>query len=153
MKYLAAMPAAIFFCIVLGFLAIHTPQIPTNAEPAQKAPSKAESSALCEKAKTLPDAGKAGYTHPQCVFCPNPRYTDEAFRDKTQGTVVLSMAIDTDGRAYCVEPVKRLGHGLDEASVKEVADEWRFKPALGPDGKPAAVRERAEIEFHLHPSR
>lgn len=153
MKYLAAMPAATFVCIVLSLFALHTPQIPTKVEPTKKTPSKAENSALCEKAKALPEAGKAGYTHPQCIFCRNPQYTNEAFRDWTQGTVVLSMVIDTDGRAYCVEPVKHLGHGLDEVSVKEVTNEWRFKPAHGPDGKPAAVRDSAEIEFHLRPGR
>jgi TonB family protein len=44
---------------------------------------------------------------------------------------------------------KGLDFGLTEQAIAAVR-KWRFKPATGPDGKPAAVRIRVEVQFHLH---
>lgn len=95
-------------------------------------------------------AGKNGYTTPQCIHCPDPEYSEEALRAKIQGEVALDVVIGTDGRAHNIRVTKSLGHGLDEEAIHEARDVWRFKPALGPDGKPAAVRILVEIHFHVY---
>ena len=98
----------------------------------------------------VPSGGKNGYTVPKCIKCPIPSYTDEAFKAKTNGEVQLSVVVSTDGRAHDIRVTKSLGHGLDKRAVKTVRDKWRFKPAKGPDGKPAAVRMLIELTFSIH---
>jgi protein TonB len=95
------------------------------------------------------NAGTGGYGYPACIYCPKADFTDEAVKAKYQGTVLLSAVITADGRATDVRVVKGLGLGLDENAIATVRT-WRFKPALGPNGKPAAVRQDIEMSFHLY---
>jgi protein TonB len=97
-----------------------------------------------------PMAGENGYGKPDCLYCPQPQYSDAGFKLKIQGPVVLDIVIGTDGRAKSVHVAKGLGYGLDEEAVKSVRDIWRFKPAIGPNGQPAMVRMLIEIDFHLY---
>ncbi|MFZ3255857.1 MAG: energy transducer TonB [Candidatus Acidiferrales bacterium] len=66
-----------------------------------------------------------------------------------QGAVIVTTVVTPDGRAHDVHVLRGLGHGLDQAAVKAVLG-WQFKPATGPDGKPAAMRMMIEIDFHLY---
>ncbi|MGH9715127.1 MAG: energy transducer TonB [Candidatus Acidiferrales bacterium] len=96
----------------------------------------------------LPNAGSGGYGIPQCLYCPRADYSDEAMKVKIQGEVELLAVITADGRVTDIHVVKGLGYGLDENAVK-AARTWRLRPALGPDGKPSAVREIIQMEFQL----
>jgi protein TonB len=96
-----------------------------------------------------PNAGTGGYGDPVCVYCPKPDFTDEAVKAKYQGTVMLSAIVTLDGRATNIQVVKGLGLGLDEKAVEALRNS-RLKPAVGPDGKPAAVKAYFEMEFHLY---
>ncbi|MGH9689619.1 MAG: energy transducer TonB [Candidatus Acidiferrales bacterium] len=96
-----------------------------------------------------PDAGTGGYGMPACLYCPQPQFSDEAVKAKYQGTVLLFAIITADGRATDIRVTKSLGLGLDEKAVEAVRT-WRFRPAAGPDGKPAAVRQMIEVTFHLY---
>lgn len=69
-----------------------------------------------------------GTTMPTCLYCPDPRYSDEAREAKVQGTVTLQVLVGVDGRAADVRLVKGLGMGLDERAVQAVRT-WHFKPA------------------------
>lgn len=97
-----------------------------------------------------PTAGENGYGQPDCVYCPDPQYSDAGFKLKIQGEVVLDVIIGVDGRATNVHVVKGLGYGLDEEAVKSATQIWRFKPAIGPNGQPATVRMLIDIDFHLY---
>lgn len=97
-----------------------------------------------------PMAGENGYSKPDCLYCPQPQYSDAGFKLKIQGPVVLDIIVDANGRATSVHVDKGLGYGLDEEAVKAVRDIWRFKPAIGPNGQPAMVRMLIEIDFHLY---
>ncbi|HKW89755.1 MAG TPA: energy transducer TonB [Candidatus Acidoferrales bacterium] len=99
-----------------------------------------------------PMAGKDGFGTPKCDFCPVPPYTDEAFKAGIDGSVELSVIIAQDGRAHFVRILKRLGDGLDEHAARFVRNSWRFTPANGPDGKPAAVRTAIEVTYKLRSS-
>lgn len=94
-------------------------------------------------------AGEPGYGDPVCVYCPNPQFTDEAVKAKYQGSVYLSVVVTPDGRATNIRVEKGLGMGLDERAIETVKT-WRFQPALGPDGKPAAVGLTVELTFRLY---
>ena len=95
------------------------------------------------------NAGTGGYGYPACLYCPQAQYSDEAVKAKYQGTVELVAIITPDGRATEIQVLKGVGLGLDEKAIEAVRT-WRFRPALGPNGKPAAVRQIIEVTFHLY---
>jgi periplasmic protein TonB len=95
------------------------------------------------------NAGTGGYGSPACVYCPQAQFSDEAVKAKYQGTVYLTAIVTADGRATDIQVAKGVGLGLDENAIAAVRT-WRFKPALGPNGKPAAVRTTIEVTFHLY---
>jgi protein TonB len=97
-----------------------------------------------------PMAGENGYSSPTCLYCPEPQYSDAGFKLKIQGEVVLDVIIGVDGRATSIHIVKGLGYGLDEEAVNWARDICRFKPAVGPNGEPAAVRMLMDVDFHLY---
>ena len=85
---------------------------------------------------------------PECSYCPRPDYSDEARKAKYQGSVVLSVVVLPDGRASRIEVITSPGMGLDEKAIEAVRN-WRFKPGLGPNGKPAAISVTIEVIFQL----
>jgi TonB family protein len=95
------------------------------------------------------NAGTGGYGNPVCLYCPTAQFSDEAVKAKYQGVVDLIAIITADGKASDIHVVKGLGMGLDEKAIEAVRT-WRFKPALGPDGRPAPVRQLIEVTFHLY---
>jgi TonB family protein len=87
---------------------------------------------------------------PGCIYCPNPQYSSEAHKKKVEGTVLLSAAITTDGRAIQIIVVKSLGFGLDEQAIADV-NTWRFKPAMyAADHRPIPVYCLIEVVFRLY---
>jgi TonB family protein len=97
----------------------------------------------------VPASGAKGYSYPKCVYCPQPKYTSDAFAHKFQGSLTLTAVITAQGRAEDVKTVKTLPYGLTDNAI-EAVKKWRFKPATGPDGKPAAVRQKIEVGFHTY---
>ena len=95
-----------------------------------------------------PGAGTNGYGEPTCLYCPSPAFSDEAVKAKYQGQVLLQAVITADGRATNIHVIKGLGVGLDEKAIEAVRN-WRFNPARGPDGRPAAVTTTIEVTFRL----
>jgi TonB family protein len=57
----------------------------------------------------------------------DPEYTEEAFKAKYSGTVVLRTIVDSTGRARDICVVRSLGLGLDEEAIKAV-NKWKFRP-------------------------
>jgi TonB family protein len=92
--------------------------------------------------------GRGGVGYPECAYCPDPRFSDEARKAKYQGTVLLRVIVQPDGRATNISVVKGLGMGLDENAVEAVKG-WRFKPAIGPGGKAVPVEVMIEVTFRL----
>ncbi len=94
-------------------------------------------------------AGVNGVGVPICLYCPIPQYSDEARKAKYQGTVVLQVTITTDGRAVNISVVKGPGLGLEEKAIEAVRG-WKFKPAVGPNGKVVATIVPIEVTFRLY---
>jgi TonB family protein len=92
--------------------------------------------------------GTGGVGYPSCLYCPEPQYSEDARKAKYQGTVVLQVVIQPDGRATDIRIVKGPGLGLEEKAIEAVRT-WRFKPALGPSGKPVATITPIEVTFRL----
>jgi TonB family protein len=76
-----------------------------------------------------------------------PEYSEEARKAKLQGTVVLQIEIDANGRAANVAVTRSLGLGLDEKAVEAVR-RWKFKPAYR-NGRPVASPAVVEVNFRL----
>lgn len=93
-------------------------------------------------------AGTGGVGTPICVYCPDPQYSEEARKAKYQGTVVLNVVVTTDGRATNISVIKGPGLGLEEKAMEAVRG-WKFKPAVGPNGKAVNVIVPIEVTFRL----
>jgi protein TonB len=89
-----------------------------------------------------------GTTMPVCVYCPDPRYSDEAREAKLQGTVTLQVLVGADGRAADVRLVKGLGMGLDDRAAQMVRT-WHFTPAHDASRHPVARWITIEAVYRL----
>jgi TonB family protein len=88
-----------------------------------------------------------GVSAPVAIFRVDPEYSEEARKAKYSGTAVLSIVVDTEGRARDIRVVKSLGMGLDEKAIQAV-EKWKFTPAMK-DGRPVNVRTFIEVDFRL----
>jgi TonB family protein len=89
-----------------------------------------------------------GVRAPTCLYCPKPEYSDEARKVHFQGLVELSVVVLPDGKAGRVELITGPGMGLDEKAIEAVRN-WRFRPAIAPNGKAIAVTIPIEVQFQL----
>lgn len=87
-------------------------------------------------------------TFPVCTYCPNPPYDSKAKKKRVQGSVLLNLVVLPDGTVSEVKVVRSLDKGLDESAV-ETARKWRFRPVMGPAGKPVSVEFSVEVTFRL----
>jgi TonB family protein len=92
--------------------------------------------------------GSNGVGYPSCLSCPDAQYSEEALKARFQGTISLTAVIEVDGHATNIEVLTKRGLGLDEEAIAAVK-KWRFKPALGPDGKAVATMAHIVVTFHL----
>lgn len=135
-----------------NFDSLQPGEIPGNAGPPSDAskqaanpPTPASGSGADE---VTYEAGKNGVGQPSCLHCPPPNFSNAALKNKLEGTVVLRVVVDTNGRATDIQIVKRVGLGLDEQAVEAVR-KWSFKPALDKNGRPVRVMAVIEVTFRL----
>jgi protein TonB len=74
-------------------------------------------------------------------------YPDEARRAGIEGTVTLSITIDSEGRVVKAVVIKGLGYGLDEAA-RDALLRFRFKPAIK-NGEPVSTEMKYSYTFLL----
>jgi TonB family protein len=80
----------------------------------------------------------------------DPQPTEAARRDFVQGTVVLEVDIDAQGRVGAIEVLCGLPAGLTEAAVEAVRT-WTFEPATR-NGVPVRTRQVVPIEYSFDPT-
>ena len=88
-------------------------------------------------------------THPSCVYCPEPGYTEEARKAKLQGKLLLQVLVGPDGRASRIRILQGLGLGLDERASETVRT-WRFSPARDAAKRPLSSWVTIETRFQLY---
>jgi TonB family protein len=88
-----------------------------------------------------------GITAPKLLSKVEPEYSEDARAQKMQGTVLLKIVVDTDGKAKNFELLKGVGHGLDEKAVQAIML-WNFKPGEQ-GGVPVPVLAQIEVNFKL----
>ncbi len=81
-------------------------------------------------------AGRGIFTAPVLLVKTEPAYSEEARKGKVQGTVILVVEIDANGRPRDIRVRRPLGFGLEERAVEAVGS-WRFRPAYR-NGKPVS---------------
>jgi TonB family protein len=93
-------------------------------------------------------AGRGGAGLPKILYKERAKYTEEARRNKVQGTVMLSAVFTTDGRVVDIRVIRGLPDGLTETAI-EAAQKIRFLPAIK-NGAPVTVRATLEFNFALY---
>ncbi len=79
---------------------------------------------------------------------PPPEYPRLARRRGLEGTVLLEVLVDRNGRVLEVSVQTSSGHSiLDRAAIRGVRS-WRFSPGTI-DGQPSDMRVRVPVRFHL----
>jgi len=83
-------------------------------------------------------------------FAPPPRYSSDMMRAGLQGTVLLRVLVDVDGKPLEVSVEHSSGHReLDQAARRQVLGKWRFKPALQ-DGRAVQAIGMVPVDFRLN---
>jgi periplasmic protein TonB len=89
-----------------------------------------------------------GVTAPRVIYQTDPEFSEEARKAKYQGTCVLGLIVDTNGRPTNIRVINALGMGLDEKAIESVRN-WRFEPGRK-DGHAVPVEIAIEVDFHLY---
>ena len=79
---------------------------------------------------------------------PEPRYTEQARRAQTMGTVVIKAVFSSSGSVTNIQVVSGLPNGLTERAI-EAAQKLKFSPAVK-DGKYASMWIQLEYNFNLY---
>jgi len=80
---------------------------------------------------------------------PPPAYPRDAARRRLEGTVMLQVLVDVDGRPLDVLVQASSGHrSLDEAARKHVLKRWMFRPAMK-DGRAVQAIGLVPVAFEL----
>lgn len=106
--------------------------------------------------ETQPVAGAVGDIAPpvqgialQYAAAPPPAYPAAARRMRFEGTVLLEVLVDANGRPLRVEVRESSGHRqLDEAARDQVLARWRFQPAMR-DGRAIQAIGLVPVDFRL----
>jgi len=84
---------------------------------------------------------------PVKLHAPHPAYPELARRARRQGVVILRLVVGRDGSIESIEPLTRLGLGLEAAAERAVRS-WRFAPGTL-RGEPVAVVYQLSVHFRL----
>jgi protein TonB len=85
----------------------------------------------------------------QYASAPPPAYPVAARRMHQEGTVLLAVLVDVDGRPLRVDIRESSGHRqLDDAAREQVLARWRFRPAMR-DGRAIQAIGLVPVNFRL----
>jgi TonB family protein len=85
---------------------------------------------------------------PACTYCPQAEYSQAAVAAKLQGVVTLWAVVRADGTLDRIQVQHGLPLGLNEKAIAALKM-WKLQPATDAGGKPIAVRQLIEVQFHL----
>jgi TonB family protein len=81
------------------------------------------------------------------IYKVEPEYSDEARRAKIQGTVLLYLEVDGEGKPRNIVVKQGLGLGLDDKAIEAVM-RWKFRPGRR-NGQPVVTAALVEVNFRL----
>ena len=83
---------------------------------------------------------------PRILSKVDPQYSEEARKNKLQGTISMSIVVDATGAPTQIAILYPLGMGLDQAAINAVS-QWKFSPGTK-NGTPVPVFTQVEMTFH-----
>jgi TonB family protein len=102
-------------------------------------------------ARSVADPGEqsvdSAITPPKLIRKQEPEYSEEARKAKWQGTVLVSVQVDTAGQAADTRIIRGLGLGLDQKAIEAIS-QWKFQPGTK-NGVPVSVNVQVEVNFRL----
>jgi TonB family protein len=93
----------------------------------------------------VPPKGMKGFTN---YLLKNLKYPTAAREAGTQGMVVLTFVISTEGKVEAVEVLRGIGNGCDEEAVRVITRSGTWSPGIK-DGKAVATRMNFPVNFKL----
>jgi len=93
-------------------------------------------------------AGYAGMTVAECVYCPAPQFSPAAVWRVKHGTVVAMIVVSSEGHVEDVKIVQSPDAALNADAITAIQN-YKFRPAIDPDGKPTAVRMPFSLTFQI----
>ena len=98
---------------------------------------------------TTPSPDPLPSTRLEYASAPAPTYPRDMLLDGKEGTVVLKVLVDVDGKPLSVEIERSSGHRkLDDAARRQVLRKWMFRPAIR-DGQAVQVYGIVPVSFSL----
>jgi protein TonB len=100
---------------------------------------------------SFPTPEAVGTTHerlPQPLSNPPPVYPSQARLEGRQGTVVLELTVDADGRVSAARVVQSSSHPVLDAAAQRALRSWRFTPGQR-GGQPVEMTVRLPVHFRL----
>lgn len=88
-----------------------------------------------------------GVTPPRVSLKVEPQYPEEARHAGLEGTVIVFVIVDPQGKPRDLRVLRPLGLGLDECAIEAVS-QWKFYPG-SKDGQPVRVQATIEVNFRL----
>lgn len=122
----------------------------TSAQESQSDKSSTNAEKTENTAGGKPKVYKIGkdVTPPRPLEHADPEYTKAARKAKIQGTVVLKMIVDEQGKPQDVRVTGSLRQDLDQRALDAVR-KWSFQPSMKA-GHPVAVELEVQINFKLY---
>lgn len=94
-------------------------------------------------------AGPVSGVQLEYAHAPAPAYPPVLVRNQVQGTVLLRILVDVDGKPLEVSVARSSGsRELDRAAVEQVRKRWMFRPAMR-DGRAVQAIGMVPIDFKL----
>ncbi len=81
-------------------------------------------------------------------FNKNVKFTEEAIKKGTEGTVYITFVIEADGSISGAKVLRGIGSGLDEIALNAVKNMPKWKPGMA-NGKNVAVQFNIPVKFKL----
>jgi TonB family protein len=101
-----------------------------------------------EEAGDAADSASETFSRAEYAYHPKPNYPERARREGWEGTVVLEVSIDSQGRPERIAINRSSGFAILDHAAREAVKGWRFRPAsLGK--RQITSTERVPIVFRL----
>lgn len=131
-------------------IATPTPNLQTTHTP--KGQKQNYESRAVSNAALVPNASKQQPTaikaSPLYQENPKPPYPPLARRRNWQGTVLLLVTVDIQGRSEQVKILKKSGYSILDRAAKKTVQQWEFTPGQI-NGRPTVMKVQVPIHFML----
>ena len=103
---------------------------------------------VSSQASAQKDSKDKDVTKPVLITKVDPKYPEEAKKEKVQGEVVVEAVIAADGKVLSVTAKKSPDERLSKAAIDAVK-QWTFQPAKDAKGNKVQVKSSITVNFRL----